>query len=82
MFESPRARHVLSVEGGLLDVCFSGLGCFDSARGIRYMRVDSSRLVLALDDPDVARWHANLAERSELTGLTLLHISVHLNNSN
>jgi len=31
------------------------------------MKIDQSRLVRALDDPDVARWHANLAERSELT---------------
>ena len=31
------------------------------------MKIDKSRLVRALDDPDVARWHANLSERSELT---------------
>ena len=31
------------------------------------MKIDKGRLVRALDDPDVARWHANLSERSELT---------------
>jgi hypothetical protein len=31
------------------------------------MRKEKARLRSALDDPDVARWHANLAERSELT---------------
>jgi len=51
----------------LPDVGFLGLRCFNSARKDGYMKIDKGRLVRALDDPDVARWHANLAERSELT---------------
>jgi hypothetical protein len=31
------------------------------------MLEDKSRLRRALSNPDVNRWHANLAERSELT---------------
>jgi hypothetical protein len=60
------------VEGGLLDVVFSASPGFNSARKVRYMKIDNSRLVRALDDPDVARWHTNLAERSDLPNLRLI----------
>ena len=66
-FESLRAHHAPRVESGLLNVGFSGRPGFNSQRTGPAMLEDEGRLRRALRDSDVNRWHANLAERSELT---------------
>jgi hypothetical protein len=65
-FESLRAHHFPRVECGLPNFGNRAGPRFNSRCVSRGM-LEKSRLGRVLSDRDVNRWHANLAERSELT---------------